>query len=135
MLDGEMERAVEIFRMDEFDAMLEKSRILQGHIGSLESMRDKILGNPDITAPAIHLANQHMDVISEKLRLQVVEMGKLVEHLVKENMVELQKTDPYHALQKERVETSKLLELFLPYVLLISILRRGSSSMHSPSSS
>jgi hypothetical protein len=120
-VDAGVEEMVEIFRRDELSRLLEESRELNACILGMEKSREAILKNPNITAPLIHLANQHLEVITESVRQQMFELQKLVKHLEEENMVELQRMEKYHALQKERYQD---LESIFPCVLLYIALQR-----------
>lgn len=119
-MDG-IEEAVDLFRRDELSRLLAKSRELNEYILGMEKYQEKILKSSNVMAPAIHLAHQHLEVITDSVHQQALELERLVGYLQEENMVELQKTEKYHSLQNERREQ---IEAIMPCLLLYIALQR-----------
>lgn len=118
------------FRKEEFEATITKAKSIAQLLDEIDLEKEKICAMESEYDPRIfHFAHQQLSVIESDLKHQLYSLQRLRGDLERHDVIQLEKDRSYQERCRETERLSKVIQFFIPYILICTIYLRHSQEM------
>ena len=119
--------ALHAFRKEEFEETITKAKSIAQLLEEIDLEKEKICAMESEYDPRIfHFAHQQLSVIESDLRHQLYSLQRLRGDLERHDVIQLKKDRSYQERCRESERLSKVIQFFIPYILICTIYLRHS---------
>lgn len=119
--------ALNAFRKEEFEQTITKAKSIAQLLEEVDQEKEKICAMESEYDPRIfHFAHQQLSVIESDLRHQLFSLQRLRGDLERHDVIRLEKDRSYKERCRETERLSKVIQFFIPYILICTIYLRHS---------
>ena len=127
---AQMSLALHEFRKEEFEATITKAKSIAQLLDEIDKEKEKICSMESEYDPRIfHFAHQQLSVIENDLRHQLYSLQRLRGDLERHDVIKLEKDQSYQERCRESERIGKVIQFFIPYILICTIYLRHSQEM------